>query len=181
VSGYVVPVMSGSWQGRLIARGKSIEIEGAAGYHDHNWGFWEGVTWQWGQVQGGGLSFVYGRVRPPSDVADPERLPAFMMALGPDGPIGYSTDVTITETDRPGEDAPQSIVVRGHHEAFAVTIDMTSITSAVRSRFDRSSGVNLVQMHADALVSGHVHGETFAFTASASAETFRGEAPIASR
>ena len=34
-------------------------------YHDHNWGFWEGVRWQWGQVQGDGLSFVYGRVYPP--------------------------------------------------------------------------------------------------------------------
>ena len=71
---------------------------GGTGYHDHNWGFWEGVRWQWGQVQGDGLSFVYGRVYPPADAADGTRLPGFLVALGQEGPVGYATDVTIEET-----------------------------------------------------------------------------------
>ena len=53
-------------------------FDGGTGYHDHNWGFWQGVSWQWGQVQGEGLSFVYGRVYPPADAADPSRIPAFL-------------------------------------------------------------------------------------------------------
>ena len=53
------------------------------------------MTWQWGQVQHGGLSFVYGRVRPPADAADPDAIPGFLAALGPQGPLGYATDVSI--------------------------------------------------------------------------------------
>src|SRR5262249_22655533 len=77
ISGYVVPVMSGTLAGALQLGAESIALDGN-GYHDHNWGFWEGVTWQWGQVQHGPLSIVYGRVRPPGDAADPERIPGFL-------------------------------------------------------------------------------------------------------
>jgi hypothetical protein len=48
VSGYVVPVLSGTMRGALRVRGESIVLENAIGYHDHNWGFWEGVRWQQG-------------------------------------------------------------------------------------------------------------------------------------
>ena len=50
VSGYVVPVLSGTFHGTLHVGGDDVSVDGAAGYHDHNWGFWEGVRWQWGQV-----------------------------------------------------------------------------------------------------------------------------------
>src|SRR6185295_6892001 len=53
VSGYVVPVLSGPIHGALIVNGERVSLDGATGYHDHNWGFWEGVSWQWGQVAGG--------------------------------------------------------------------------------------------------------------------------------
>lgn len=175
ISGYVVPAMSGVWRGTLTVQGKTIAIDDGVGYHDHNWGFWEGVTWQWGQVQGDGLSFVYGRIRPPADVADPDRVPAFLMALGADGPIGYSTDVTITETDRVQAGAPHSIVVRAQGEAFTIEIALANISSTVRSRlFDPNAKVDFLQMHATAHVTGTVRGKSVDFTAPASAETFRG-------
>ncbi len=66
VSGYVVPVLSGSLHGTLRVGGETISLDGATGYHDHNWGFWEGVRWQWGQVASGDLSIVFGRVFPPA-------------------------------------------------------------------------------------------------------------------
>ena len=50
--GYVVPVMSGTFDGELRVGGDDCSLDGATGYHDHNWGFWEGVRWQWGQVAG---------------------------------------------------------------------------------------------------------------------------------
>jgi hypothetical protein len=173
ISGYVVPAMSGSWQGRVTVQGRTISFDGATGYHDHNWGFWEGVSWQWGQVQGSGMSFVYGRIRPPSDVADPHRVPAFLMALGPDGPIGYSTSVTITETDRADARVPGRIVVRGESDALEITIDLSSIQSTVRSRFGDLTHLDFLQMRAEAHVSGRVGERPFNFTAPASAETFR--------
>jgi hypothetical protein len=182
VSGYVVPAMSGSWDGTLAREGRTIDVGGGAGYHDHNWGFWEGVTWQWGQVQGAGLSFVYGRIRPPADVADPERVPAFLMALGPDGPVGNSTTVTIDETDRLDGRAPQKIAVRGRGDGFVVDIELGNISSTVRSRlFGGASGMDFLQMRGDAHVTGHVRGKPFDFRAPASAETFRGTSSIATR
>ena len=41
--------------------GEPLVFDHAAGYHDHNWGFWEGVRWQWGQVAHDDVSIV---VRP---------------------------------------------------------------------------------------------------------------------
>src|SRR6266480_4673776 len=52
---------------------------------------------------------VYGRVFPPSSVADPERIPDFLGILGPDGPIGVSTDVSIVERDAGGR--PQEVEI----------------------------------------------------------------------
>ena len=46
------------------------------------------------------ISLVYGRVFPPATVADATRLPGFLAVLGPDGPIAFSTDVSIEEEDR---------------------------------------------------------------------------------
>jgi len=77
VTGYTAPVLSGVVRGELRIGPDVIAVREAAGYHDHNWGFWRGVRWQWGQVAYGDLSFIYGRIFPPSDVADPDRIPGF--------------------------------------------------------------------------------------------------------
>lgn len=175
LSGYVVPVMSGGLDGTLQAGGAVIDLTNGTAYHDHNWGFWEGVRWQWGQVQGESLSFVYGRVFPPADAADASRLPGFLVAIGPDGPIGYATSVTIEETDRPGASVPSRIVVRGRSETLDLTLDIavgqeTSTRMGERSFGD---GMTFLQMRVTYHVSGRVAGRPVDFTAPGSAETFR--------
>src|SRR5207344_2883266 len=105
-------VMSGTLAGTLQIADALLPLSGS-GYHDHNWGFWQGVSWRWGQVQHEGRSFVYGRVYPPPDAADPERVPAFLIALGPEGLIGYASRVTIDETDDPSSGLPARVVVQG--------------------------------------------------------------------
>ena len=67
---------------------RRVSFDGLAGYHDHNWGFWEGVRWQWGQVAHGDLSIVFGRVFPPSTVADPGRVPGFLGCSAQQGRSG---------------------------------------------------------------------------------------------
>ena len=176
LSGYVVPVMSGALDGTLMVGNERVELGGGTGYHDHNWGFWEGVSWQWGQVQGSGLSFVYGRVRPPADAADPARIPGFLAALGPDGPVGYATDVTIEETDRRGAGRPERIVVRGRGESLDLTLDLaieqTTTTEMREGLF--GGGLDFLQLRALYRVQGQAGGRTVGFTAAGSAETFRG-------
>ena len=173
-SGYVVPVMSGRSRGTLTAGGQRVTFDGS-GYHDHNWGFWEGVSWQWGQVQQGDLSFVYGRVFPPADAADPARVPGFLGVIGPDGPMGYATGVTITETDTPATGTPSRIVIEGRSSTLAMRLDL-AVDSLERNRLSgpMSTPLTFLQMRGRYTVTGEVGGRAISFTAPGSAETFRG-------
>jgi hypothetical protein len=172
VSGYTVPVMSGRLSGRLDLDGRSIEISGT-GYHDHNWGFWEGVSWRWGQVQYEGLSYVYGRVIPPPDAADPEQLPGFLVALGPDGPVGYATRVTIEETDDASTRRPRRIVVTGRSRDLDLTLNLSVDNTTVTRGGALAAGPDFIQMRATYRVSGTAGGQQVQFTAPGAAETFR--------
>jgi hypothetical protein len=62
-SGYVVPVLRGTATGSVCVGGSCREWEGASAYHDHNWGVWRDVTWDWGHFEAGDLSILYGGVR----------------------------------------------------------------------------------------------------------------------
>jgi hypothetical protein len=177
VSGYTVPVMSGKLEGSIRTGGGEVTLAGGTGYHDHNWGFWEGVRWQWGQVQGNGLSFVYGRVYPPADAADASRIPGFLAALGPDGPVGYTTDVTIEETNDPATLRPRRILIRGRSESLSLTMDL-AIEQETTTRMQDGlfgSGLDFLQLRATYKVSGQAGDRQVDFSAPGSAETFRGK------
>lgn len=171
VSGYTVPVMSGTSTGRLAVGVDRLDLAGT-GYHDHNWGFWQGVSWRWGQVQQGDLSFVYGRVIPPADAADPARLPGFLVALGPEGPIGYSTSVRIQETDD-ASGRPARIEVAGSGDALAVEMSIAVEDAIVTRGGALAAGPDFLQLRARYRVTGRVGGQPIDFTASGAAETFR--------
>jgi hypothetical protein len=181
-TGYVVPVMSGRLGGTLTVAGERIDFTGGTGYHDHNWGFWQGVSWRWGQVQHTAmtrqghqedLSLLYGRVIPPPEAADPSRIPGLLGVLGPDGPLGYATNISITETDDEHGN-PRTILVRGR-----------SADLDVEARFDveettRSGGLVMLrsdldffQMRGTYTVTGRIGSRMLSFTAPGSAETFR--------
>jgi len=182
ISGYTVPVMGGTMDGELRVAGRpsadphtTLDLSGSA-YHDHNWGFWDGVSWQWGQVQHGGLSFVYGRVRPPADAADPAHVPGFLVVLGADGPLAFSTDATIDETSAPGEQRPSRIVVRASGSGLDATLTLAvEQTTATRGRQGGvGGGLDFLQMRALYTVRARVGQRVVEFAAPGSAETFRG-------
>jgi len=175
-TGYVVPVMSGALDGELIVSGERVSLEGGTGYHDHNWGFWKGVSWQWGQAQQGDLSVIYGRVFPPPEAADPERIPGFVGVLGPDGPLGYSTDVRISEMND-DQGRPQAIDVRARSISLTVDLrfDVASIETTRMTQGALANGVNFLQMRGQYTVKGRAGTRDIAFTAPGAAETFRGD------
>ena len=176
VSGYVVPVMSGALDGTIRVGDETLPLSGGTGYHDHNWGFWEGVSWQWGQVQHEGLSILYGRVFPPADAADASRVPGFMMVLGPDGPLGQATRVTIDETIEPSLERPARIVVRGNSPSLDLRLEV-DIESAIRTPWRSgplTNGLDFLQMRGRYHVTGKAGERALDFTAQGAAETFRG-------
>jgi hypothetical protein len=144
------------------------------------------VSWQWGQVQTGDLSLLYGRIFPPREAADPDRLPAFVGVLGPDGPIGYAnslgplrrtTRVTITEQDDVrGRPQAISVTARGGeldlHVSFAVE---STVTTPAAGSAPRASGLDFLQMRGTYTVTGRVGTRRLQFTGPGSAETFRGK------
>ncbi|HEV8631153.1 MAG TPA: hypothetical protein VGV61_12615 [Thermoanaerobaculia bacterium] len=173
-SGYVVPVMSGPLRGALTVDGERIALDGS-GYHDHNWGFWEGVSWSWGQVQKDGLSFIYGRIHPPADAADPARVPGFLAALGPDGLVGYSADVTIEETVDPHTGRPVRIVVQGKGPSLDLRLQL-AVEGAVVTPMPQGAfgcGMSFFQLRVRYRVTGRAGDREIAFEAAGSAETFR--------
>jgi hypothetical protein len=172
-TGYVVPVMSGRMEGAIEIDGARVSLDGR-GYHDHNWGFWKDVSWQWGQAQQGDLSVIYGRVFPPREAADPLTIPGFVGVLGPDGPLGYSTNVRIAEeNDERGQ--PRTIAVRARGASLDLDLQF-EVTSAVSTRMQGAlaNGIDFLQMRGLYTVNGRAGSREITFTAAGAAETFRG-------
>jgi hypothetical protein len=62
LSGYVVPALSAEASGRICVNGRCRTFVAAPAYHDHNWGVWRGVTWEWGTGAGRHYNLLYGGV-----------------------------------------------------------------------------------------------------------------------
>lgn len=72
VSGYAVPALRAEATGTICVAARCERFDRVQGYHDHNWGVWRGVTWDWGAARAGDFTFLYGRVlAPDTDAAQP--------------------------------------------------------------------------------------------------------------
>lgn len=65
LSGYVVPALDATASGTICVGSRCRRFDGAPAYHDHNWGVWRDVTWEWGAARGSQLSLLYGGVYGP--------------------------------------------------------------------------------------------------------------------
>ena len=175
ISGYVVPVLSGGLHGTLRIGAETIPLDGATGYHDHNWGYWAGVRWQWGQVAGEGISIVFGRVFPPATVADPDRAPGVLAVLGPNGPIGFSTDVSIAEDGEGGAPRHIDVNARGSRVELHLNLSVEEVASTrmALTRLADGTMMTFLQLGGTYRVDGRAGDRTIGFTTRGSAETFR--------
>jgi len=64
-SGYVVPAVRGTMTGEIHAGGTVLHLRGVPAYHDHNWGTWRGVTWDWGEASSPAGALLYGVIHAP--------------------------------------------------------------------------------------------------------------------
>lgn len=190
VSGYVVPVLAGALDGRLQIGSRQVSLGGATGYHDHNWGFWDGVSWQWGQVSHEGLSFLYGRIVPPAD-AVPEgaaRLPGVVAVVGPSGPIAFARNAHIEETSA-ADGAPETVHIAARERGLDLRME-ARVEDVVHNPLRAGSGLgsagarDFLQLRASYRVRGRIGEQVVDFTALGAAETFRaspGKRPPAPR
>ena len=134
------------------------------------------MRWQWGQVAHGDVSIIYGRVFPPADVADPERIPGFLGVLGPQGPLGFSTTVSIEDEHGLGG-RPDRVLVHARGRALDLRLTLAADRSVrtAMSMMQPGAGpaLDFLQLAGEYTVSGKVGGRTLDFTARGAAETFR--------
>ncbi len=76
LSGYAVPALRADADGELCVDGRCERFRAAQAYHDHNWGVWRDVQWEWGAARAGAFTFLYGRVH--RGDADDVREPLFV-------------------------------------------------------------------------------------------------------
>lgn len=62
VSGYTAPALYAVADGTACLP-RCQAVRGAQAYHDHNWGVWRDVSWEWGSASDANLSLLYGVVR----------------------------------------------------------------------------------------------------------------------
>ena len=67
ISGYVVPALGATASGKICVAGRCRSFANAPAYHDHNWGTWRNVTWEWGTGRGHRLNLLYGGVYGPEN------------------------------------------------------------------------------------------------------------------
>ncbi|MEO7522330.1 MAG: hypothetical protein ABIW79_10990 [Gemmatimonas sp.] len=70
-SGYAVAGLRAAATGAVCVSNTCTRYENAQAYHDHNWGAWQGVTWEWGATRAGSLTLLYGRLNPPDGGSAP--------------------------------------------------------------------------------------------------------------
>ena len=71
-SGYAVAGLRADASGTLCAGAAPVSrcerYDAAQSYHDHNWGTWRGVSWEWGATRAGAYTLLFGRVQPPDSL-----------------------------------------------------------------------------------------------------------------
>lgn len=80
-SGYVVPALAATASGSICLGERCTTLAGAPAYHDHNWGVWRNVTWDWGAATGARFNLLYGAVYAPEDTLTRTGAPPIFVAL----------------------------------------------------------------------------------------------------
>lgn len=137
-SGYTVPALRGSATGTICVGDRCERFDGAQAYHDHNWGVWRGVTWEWGAARAGAYSFLYGRVNVPDTLA--ARPPLFLYVVDS---LGFRA---VMRPDSVRYDDARTIVVNGETVRVPARAVMTDVrgddTLIVELEIDDATGTD---------------------------------------
>jgi hypothetical protein len=190
VSGYVVPALRADASGSLCVSGACSRYEAAQAYHDHNWGVWRGVTWEWGAARAGQYTLLYGRVQPPDSVASVQPLFVYLvdsagfLAVFRPRTIRYDdarTTLVNGKTIRTPASA-EMVDVRGDDTLrLTLRVEDASATDTRASLVERGDALAarrlsrpyFVQMKGTATIAGRIRGTPLAGTGAGFFETYR--------
>lgn len=190
VSGYVVPALRAGAVGSICVGKRCETFENAQAYHDHNWGVWRGVSWEWGAARAGAYTLLYGRVQPASGAASSQ--PLFVYVVDSLGflsvfrprEIRYDDGRVVRVADRDVHVPSRGTMVdvRGEDTLrVELTIDDAAATDTRRPDVERGEGLAarslerpyFIQMKGRMRVSGRVGGKPVTGEGAGFFETYR--------
>jgi hypothetical protein len=169
LSGYVVPALSAKASGKICVGQRCRRFTEAPGYHDHNWGVWRDVTWEWGTGAGSRVNLLYGGVYGPVRQADEKSRSAspFFLALVDSagvkqvlrfGTIRYEGARRVTGSTRATAPARFSLLATRESDTVHLAVNVVDALATEMSagEFRRV----FLQMRGQFRVTGQVAGET---------------------
>jgi hypothetical protein len=190
VSGYVVPALRAEATGALCVSGVCRPYENVQAYHDHNWGVWRGVSWEWGAARAGEYTLLYGRVDQPDSVGVTQ--PLFVYLVDKAGFLGVFRPREIRYVDgrvtRVGgatirtPSTAELLDIRGADTLrLTLAIEDAAATDTRGSAVERGEGLDarelarpyFVQMKGTATISGRIRGTPLAGKGAGFFETYR--------
>ncbi len=166
-SGYAVPALRAELSGTLRMGPRTVPVRGTA-YHDHNWGNWEGVTWEWGSASTREYALLYGIVRHPS-LRTQETFVALYATQPRPGPLSLLRGTPPTREGRHG--VPARLRFRATNDANdTLTADLAVLDHVATRR----GGITFLQLRVRYRVWGEVAGRLVRFDTLGFAETFVG-------
>ncbi|MEZ4587631.1 MAG: hypothetical protein R2909_14655 [Gemmatimonadales bacterium] len=177
-SGYVVPGVRATASGRFCLAGRCESVDGAPAYHDHNWGVWREVAWEWGQARGSRLSLLYGGVLGPERDAGADRQPFLLAVVDSLGirqilrfeRIEYRNPVPLAS--EPGLTAPRELAIRAGRGSDSLEI-LVRVAGAQATPVPTAGPDRVfLQLKGAFRVTGHLAGQPVADSGRGSFETF---------
>jgi hypothetical protein len=172
LSGYVVPALDAKATGRICVGRRCDSFTGVPAYHDHNWGVWRDVTWEWGAGRGTRMSLLYGGVYGPEQeqaTGRPGAVSPFFLTLVDS--LGVKQVLRFDRIRYQGA-RPDQFTLVGTREADTVRIDVqvgdVMATEMKASEFRRI----FLQMRGRFSLAGRVAGETVADSGTGFFETY---------
>ena len=152
VSGYVAPALHALADG-TVCLPVCEPVRGAQAYHDHNWGVWRGVSWEWGSASDERLSLLYGVLR--GGGAATEGLFAYLVdedgvrGVYRPGPVEILETQTVSVDGRPVR-VPRRFAFEDRRQGMRVTVavaaaHVTDTQAPARRWFVQTRGTATVE------------------------------------
>lgn len=173
LSGYVVPALMAAAAGRICVGSRCQTFSDVPAYHDHNWGVWRNVTWEWGAARGNRVSLLYGGVYGSS-----ARTPFFLSVLDS---LGVKQVLRFNRIEYQGKRETSGAVRGSAPTRFSLLASRESDTLRLDVRVVDALGTEIgaggfrrvfLQMRGGFTVTGRLLGQTLADSGTGFFETY---------
>jgi hypothetical protein len=181
-SGYVVPGLVATGSGRICVAGRCRAFSDVPAYHDHNWGIWRDVTWEWGAARGSKVSVLYGGVYQPGSAAEDggvgSRTPFFLTLVDSLGikqvlRFGRISYLGLRQASgATGAQAPRRFTILASRGSDTVHLDVRVVDALATSMGARGFRRLFLQMRGRFALSGRVLGQVVADSGAGFFETY---------